>query len=427
MGHWTMTVTNGAMVALMNDPCNEIRNMRHKTNPSVKIVVTSGPKIWPEAVKTWSIKEDPEDAKKRVWLSSAGDTLWKVPEADEIATFEEREMPEDWTDVKAVMQRIEGGSERDWRVFRHGVSTEEAKRFTEEDERSEGDTQLLAPCGAEQGQNPTKPQEPPIMSKDDGGRVIGFYGHTDGRPYREFSNFYLHSQGYEFRLPACVLREGFPTSIWCVFAEKAIMATKAVLMGDKDIWKDIEAAEDPAAVKKLGRRVKNFNEQLWQYHLDEIAFEVVKQKFAADATCRKILMSTGEATLAETAPNDPIWGIGLATTDGRVQDPSKWKGRNVLGQALMRARDHFRCSASSGIDRIAPNTPEESKYAEVRPFETNDCADCQSQVDNEEVRWYKNRPYCYDCYSSYFDDKVDHMYSRKVDINMMRASSLGGV
>ena len=125
-------------------------NMRHKINPSVKIVVTSGPKIWPEAVKTWSIKEDPEDAKKRVWLSSAGDTLWNVPDADQIATFEEREMPEDWSDVKGIMQRIEGGSEQDWRVFRHGVATKEAKIFNEEVEGGEGETQLLTPRGTEQ-------------------------------------------------------------------------------------------------------------------------------------------------------------------------------------------------------------------------------------------------------------------------------------
>merc|ERR1712085_101866 len=70
--HWTMTVTNGAMVALMNDPCNERGNMRHKINPSVKIVVTSGPKIWPEAVNTWSFKEDPQDAKKRVLVEFGG-------------------------------------------------------------------------------------------------------------------------------------------------------------------------------------------------------------------------------------------------------------------------------------------------------------------------------------------------------------------
>merc|ERR1712085_204694 len=136
--HWTMTVTNGALVALMNDPCNERGNMRHKINPSVKIVVTSWPKIWPETVKTWSIKEDPEDAKKRVWLSSAGDTLWNVPDAGQIATFEEREMPADWSDVKEFMQRIEGGSEQDWRVFRHGVATKEANIFNEEVEGSEG-------------------------------------------------------------------------------------------------------------------------------------------------------------------------------------------------------------------------------------------------------------------------------------------------
>ena len=69
------------------------KNTRHKINPSIKIVLTSGPKIWPPGVKTWSIKEDLVDPKKRVWLSSSGEALWDVPDSDQIVTFEERVMP----------------------------------------------------------------------------------------------------------------------------------------------------------------------------------------------------------------------------------------------------------------------------------------------------------------------------------------------
>ena len=100
--------------------------------------MTSGPKIWPETTKTWSIKEDPLDSKKRIWLSTEGDTLWDVPDDKDIVTFEERTLPEEWSDLKELLQKLEGGSEKDWRVFRHGVATEEAKRFHEEDSGDEG-------------------------------------------------------------------------------------------------------------------------------------------------------------------------------------------------------------------------------------------------------------------------------------------------
>jgi len=35
---------------------------------------------------------------------------------------------------------------------------------------------------------------------------------------------------------------------------------------------------------------------------------------------------------------DRVWGIGLAADDARAQVPAEWKGLNLLGFALMRAR-----------------------------------------------------------------------------------------
>jgi len=178
-------------------------------------------------------------------------------------------------------------------------------------------------------------------------QVIGFYGHSAGKKFGEFSNFYSSAKPFEFRLPSFAKRAGFPELVSCVFAEKAIMAVKAALMGDLECFNAIDKARDPFTVKRLGRTVKNFDAKLWEHHLKDTAFEAVKQKFAGDAHLRKLLLETGDATLAEATKNDAIWGIGLNVGDPRVQSPAQWKGRNILGEALMQTRAFLR---DGGVD-----------------------------------------------------------------------------
>jgi ribA/ribD-fused uncharacterized protein len=43
--------------------------------------------------------------------------------------------------------------------------------------------------------------------------------------------------------------------------------------------------------------------------------------------------------LVEASPRDRIWGIGLTATDERAASPATWQGLNLLGFALMQARD----------------------------------------------------------------------------------------
>ncbi|KAG9001332.1 hypothetical protein FRB94_004825 [Tulasnella sp. JGI-2019a] len=63
---------------------------------------------------------------------------------------------------------------------------------------------------------------------------------------------------------------------------------------------------------------------------------VILHKFEQHDELRKELLSTGDADLVEDAgANDAFWGNGA---DG--------KGRNELGKALMRLRDHFRKESS---------------------------------------------------------------------------------
>ena len=101
-------------------------------------------------------------------------------------------------------------------------------------------------------------------------------------------------------------------------------------MGEKGSFGRIYLATTPAGCKKLGREVYPFDQELWDQHLEEVAFEVARQKFGSDASLRKVLLSTGEHGLAEAAPNDSIWGVGLKLGGPRIQGET-WQGRSVLG------------------------------------------------------------------------------------------------
>ena len=46
--------------------------------------------------------------------------------------------------------------------------------------------------------------------------------------------------------------------------------------------------------------------------------------------------------LVAASPYDAIWCIRLAASPPEAQDPMKWRGRNLLGFALMEVRDELR-------------------------------------------------------------------------------------
>ena len=50
----------------------------------------------------------------------------------------------------------------------------------------------------------------------------------------------------------------------------------------------------------------------------------------------------GEDYIVEAAPSDEIWGVGMDKTNKNISIPALWKGTNILGWALMEARDKFK-------------------------------------------------------------------------------------
>ncbi len=124
-------------------------------------------------------------------------------------------------------------------------------------------------------------------------------------------------------------------------AEQYMMAEKARLFGDAEMERKILATDDPATMKRLGKKVRGFDPAVW----DEAKYSIVLNgsyaKFSQDPVLRSYLTSTGDAVLVEASPLDTVWGIGLGVNNERAVDPARWRGRNLLGFALMETRDEI--------------------------------------------------------------------------------------
>lgn len=114
-----------------------------------------------------------------------------------------------------------------------------------------------------------------------------------------------------------------------------MMAQKALLFGDHEIFECVVKTANPAEAKALGRKVKNFIPAKWDEEKFRIVTEGNLHKFSQHEAMKQYLLGTAPRVLAEASPVDNIWGIGMNQDHPAVNDPGKWKGENLLGFALM--------------------------------------------------------------------------------------------
>jgi len=124
-------------------------------------------------------------------------------------------------------------------------------------------------------------------------------------------------------------------------AEHYMMHKKALLFGDMVSAEKVLSASNPGEAKAIGREVKGFNNEKWIENRFEIVVNANVAKFSSNTKLKEFLLNTGEQVLVEASPVDRIWGIGLAEDHPTANNPSQWKGLNVLGFALMVVRDNL--------------------------------------------------------------------------------------
>ena len=123
--------------------------------------------------------------------------------------------------------------------------------------------------------------------------------------------------------------------------EQYMMAEKARLFKDEEVLEKILKSKHPKQIKEMGRKVRNFDEEVWKKKRYSIILNGNYAKFLQNDGLRQFLMQTPNRVLVEASPYDKIWGIGMAVDDMHIENPLEWKGLNLLGFALMEVRDEL--------------------------------------------------------------------------------------
>ncbi|MER6096944.1 NADAR family protein [Streptomyces sp. NPDC001728] len=170
------------------------------------------------------------------------------------------------------------------------------------------------------------------VSRGDKVKWLHFWGH---RPHPDG---HLSASCLSQWWPSPFVVDGVPYAT----AEHWMMAAKARLFRDAGAEAAALAARTPAEAKNAGRLVRDFDDTVWRRERFRIVVEGSVHKFSSDEALRGYLLGTGTRVLVEASPMDRVWGIGLAADDPRAHDPARWAGLNLLGFALMEARERLR-------------------------------------------------------------------------------------
>ena len=157
-----------------------------------------------------------------------------------------------------------------------------------------------------------------IPNERGGTPTIKFHGVED--EYGCFSNF----APYQIKLNGKI----WPTS------EHYFQAQKFAGTEHEDA---IRNASTPMIAAQMGRDRTRQVRPDWEGVKDEIMLEAVRAKFDQHAQIASVLLDTGDAMLVEHAARDSYWGDG-----------GHGRGRNMLGQILMRIREELR----RGVDQF---------------------------------------------------------------------------
>lgn len=168
----------------------------------------------------------------------------------------------------------------------------------------------------------------------------------------DFLYFWGHEVPSDGQLTNSCLSQWYPSpftveGVRYATAEHWMMAEKARRFGDDAALAKILEAPTPRRAKALGRGVRHFDRAVW----DAARFSVVVRgsvhKFGSSPALRDFLLGTGERVLVEASPTDRIWGIGCTKAVAEAHGLAAWRGRNLLGFALMEARARLLVTAPS--------------------------------------------------------------------------------
>lgn len=144
-----------------------------------------------------------------------------------------------------------------------------------------------------------------------------------GGPFSNFAPCHINAEGHHFES-----------------SEQYFMYRKAVFFKDFETAELILKAESPKEAKKLGRKVKGFDDSLWDTVKTQCMFDACYAKYTQNEEYKQELLKEEyrDKTFVEASPYDRIWGIGIDEDHVNPEDTSDW-GQNLLGKTLVAVRE----------------------------------------------------------------------------------------
>ena len=115
-----------------------------------------------------------------------------------------------------------------------------------------------------------------------------------------------------------------------------LMYKKAILF--KDYYRAYQILDKklPYITRGLGKKVENFDEEVWLKKKYELLFDGCYLKFTQNIRIMKYLVSTDPLILVNTSV-DENWGVGYSDIDIKYVHKDKW-GKNLFGKVLIDVR-----------------------------------------------------------------------------------------
>ncbi|KAL3447338.1 hypothetical protein BJX65DRAFT_94222 [Aspergillus insuetus] len=117
----------------------------------------------------------------------------------------------------------------------------------------------------------------------------------------------------------------------------------------KGLWESslcrIMRTNSPKSQKMLGRKVPNFDDELWTKASKPIVFAGCVARAEVDSQLKELYLTSGERVFVEGSRKDRIWGVGLDWKSKEILDEENWRGTNRLGKAHNEAAIYLRDSS----------------------------------------------------------------------------------
>jgi ribA/ribD-fused uncharacterized protein len=134
-----------------------------------------------------------------------------------------------------------------------------------------------------------------------------------------------------------------------ISAEQYMMAAKARTHNEMETYDSIMMASDQATIKRLGRSMSNYNEEVWSQIRPSVLLAGNTLKFGQNSDLSSKLIHTSTSHLAEASASDTICGIGISVAD--AYNGARHRGQNLLGIALMEVRSSLLQRPSNRLKR----------------------------------------------------------------------------